>query len=265
MKGMGKVPTKQRRTSGRQAAPRRNVNLRAENRTAQYRPTERENNYNGRYYGGSYNDPRSYAARQTRRPDAGGAGYYDAYRPAAQRTYDGSAYRTTAQNTYDKTVYRTTAQSTYNRTAYRTAEPRSYGAYPAAPAERGYKAPERTAPAPERKILTREERLANKRKFRSRLRVIGVIALVFLMSAILIYRQTAIFGKNRQIESLNSDLNGIIVTNEGIQSSIDRSIELGNLESFAKNRLGMINPDSSQIFYIDMGAGDEVVKSSSSK
>ena len=237
------MPTKQRRPSGRQAAPRRNVNLRAENRTAPYRPTDRRNNYNERYYGGSYNDPRAYApardARQTRRPDLGGAGYYDAYRPAAQRTYD--------------------------RTAYRTAEARSYGAYTAAPAERGYEIPERptrTAPAPERKILTREERLANKRKVRSRLKVIGVIALVFLMSAVLIYRQTAIFGKNRQIESLNSELSGIIVTNEAVQSNIDRSIELGNLETFAKNRLGMVNPDSSQIFYIDMGAGDEVVKPS---
>ena len=254
---MGKVPTKQRGTSGRQASPRRNVNLRAENRTArQYRPTDRGNNYNGTYYGGSYNDPRVYAsardARQTRRPDLGGAGYYD-------------AYRTSARGAYDRTAYRTAQPGTYDRTAYRTAEPRSYGAYPAAPAERGYVAPERptrTAPAPERKIITREECLANKRKVRSRLKAIGVIALVFLMSAVLIYRQTAIFGKNRQIESLHSELSGIIVTNEAVQSNIDRSIELGNLETFAKNRLGMVNPDSSQIFYIDMGAGDEVVKPS---
>ena len=64
---------------------------------------------------------------------------------------------------------------------------------------------------------------------------------------------------------MNSEYSKILVTNEGIQSSIDKSIELGNLESVAKNQLGMVNPDSSQIFYIDMGIKDEVVKSSSSK
>ena len=97
------------------------------------------------------------------------------------------------------------------------------------------------------------------------MKMIGLIGFIFLLSAVMIYRQTAIFGKNREIEKLNNELSGILVTNEGIQSSIDRSIELGNLETYAKNRLGMINPDSSQIFYVDMGARDEVVKSSASK
>lgn len=85
------------------------------------------------------------------------------------------------------------------------------------------------------------------------------------MCVLMLYRQSAIFGKNQEIETLNSEYSKILVTNEGIQSSIDKSIELGNLESVAKNQLGMVNPDSSQIFYIDMGIKDEVVKSSSSK
>ena len=71
------MPTKQRRTSGRQAAPRRNVNLKAENRTArQYRPSDQRSNYNGAYYGGSYADRQRYAAaagteRRDLRPDWG--------------------------------------------------------------------------------------------------------------------------------------------------------------------------------------------------
>ena len=117
----------------------------------------------------------------------------------------------------------------------------------------------------QRKILTREERLENKRKLKARVLSILGIAVIFLMCVLMLYRQSAIFGKNQEIETLNSEYSKILVTNEGIQSSIDKSIELGNLESVAKNQLGMVNPDSSQIFYIDMGIKDEVVKSSSSK
>lgn len=116
-----------------------------------------------------------------------------------------------------------------------------------------------------RKILTREERIENKRKLKARVLSILGIAVIFLMCVLMLYRQSAIFGKNQEIETLNSEYNKILVTNEGIQSSIDKSVELGNLESVAKNQLGMVNPDSSQIFYIDMGIKDEVVKSSSSK
>ncbi len=265
------MPTKQReKMSGRHTAAQRNANIRTDNRTAQrYRSTNYRSNYDRTYYDrsrvnvGSYSSVRE-TARQGGRYDVNGSGYYDAYGKTAPGTYVGNAYRSATQ-TYDRNIYRSAPQS-YDRNAYRNAEPRAYdrnsygtyAPYPTAPAERSYERPE--APEPERRILTREERLANKRKFRARLKVVGVIAFVFMLSAILIYRQTAIFGKNRQIESLNSELSGIVVTNEGIQSTIDRSIELGNLETFAKNRLGMINPDSSQIFYIDMGAGDEVVK-----
>ncbi len=120
-------------------------------------------------------------------------------------------------------------------------------------------------PITRRRVPTREERLAYKKKFRSRVMSIMGIAVIFLMCVLLLYRQTAIFGKNREIEALNSEYNKIIVTNEGIQASIDKSIELGNLESIAKNQLGMVSPDSSQIFYVDMGAKDEVIKSSSEK
>ena len=85
------------------------------------------------------------------------------------------------------------------------------------------------------------------------------------MCLAMLYGQAAIFGKNQEIESLESEYGKVLVTNEGIQAEIDKSIELGNLESIAKNRLGMISPDSSQVFYVDMGAKDEVVRSSSSK
>lgn len=117
----------------------------------------------------------------------------------------------------------------------------------------------------QKKRLTAVEKLANKKKAKSRiLIVLGIVALC-LMCIILIYRQTAIFGMNQEINKLNSEYNAAIVTNEGVQASIDRSVELGNLETVAKNELGMVEPDSSHVFYIDMGAKDEVVKSLKNK
>ncbi len=159
------------------------------------------------------------------------------------------------------------------RTSYGPAvDNRSYGAAPQYPPlrtperQRGYAPSVYDRPQTvKRRVLDHDQRMANRKKVRARLRTIAAVAVVFLLSAFMIYRQTAIFEKNREIESLTDKYNGILVTNEGIQSGIDRSIELGNLESVAKNQLGMINPDSSQIFYVDMGAKDEVVKSSSSR
>lgn len=109
--------------------------------------------------------------------------------------------------------------------------------------------------------MSYEERAAAGRKAKTRVCYIAAVAVVFLMAAFLIYRHTAIFGMNREINSLNSEYNNILVTNEDIQSNINKSVELGNLESVAKNELGMISPDSSQIFYIDMRNRDEVIKS----
>lgn len=94
---------------------------------------------------------------------------------------------------------------------------------------------------------------------KSRLFYCCVVAIMFILGAILIYRQTAIFSRNQEIDKLNTEYNNILVTNEEIQSNINKSVELGNLESVAKNELGMISPDSSQVFYIDMGNRDEVV------
>lgn len=141
------------------------------------------------------------------------------------------------------------------REQVRTYAPGNYAAAPA---------PVRTA-EPKVRVLTEGERRANKRKFKARIKAIAAIGIIFFMCLAMLYGQAAIFGKNQEIESLESEYGKVLVTNEGIQAEIDKSIELGNLESIAKNRLGMISPDSSQVFYVDMGAKDEVVRSSSSK
>lgn len=111
------------------------------------------------------------------------------------------------------------------------------------------------------KNASKTDREATLNMAKKRVYYILVVAAVFFMSAIMIYRHTAIFGMNREIDKLSDEYNNIMVTNEEIRANINKSVELGNLESIAKNELGMISPSSSQVFYVDMENSDEVVKS----
>ncbi len=272
------MPTKQRETYRRQSAPNRNYSYRNEYRAAA--PSRYDNRYQEQRRADSQrrvNNQRDARAAQTysrSRYD------YNA-QTADSRRYSGGSYN--GAGVYDRygydrgTGYSASVRPYSERDARGTdyAAPR-YGAYTGytqtAPPRREYSDPTRErryetreSQPEQRRVLTREQREERREKVRSRLKMIGLILVLSLMSLVMIYRQTAIFGKGREIDSLNTTLSEILVKNEGIQSNIDRSIELGNLETYAKNRLGMINPDSSQVFYVDMGAKDEVVKSSSSK
>ena len=194
--------------------------------------------------------------------------YSDSRTSYAPRSYTGSETSYAPRSYTDSRTGYTSRSYTDNRTGYTAREyayapreqVRTYASenYAAAPA------PARTA-EPKVRVLTEGERRANKRKFKARIKAIAAIGIIFFMCLAMLYGQAAIFGKNQEIESLESEYSKVLVTNEGIQAEIDKSIELGNLESIAKNRLGMISPDSSQVFYVDMGAKDEVVRSSSSK
>ena len=274
----GKVPEKQKTAYRRQAPLSQSRNYRAETRgTSSYggaygAPRYQENmNYrypginsteirNTQYAGterlrtGSYESRKSYRAQ---------SGVYQEKRPSSNRR--GNSTVNIQDKSYMRGYYPPVYTAPSERPMANGMRTSSVSVY-----ERplGYTGGTTvTVPGSEvqRKILTREERLENKRKLKARVLSILGIAVIFLMCVLMLYRQSAIFGKNQEIETLNSEYSKILVTNEGIQSSIDKSIELGNLESVAKNQLGMDNPDSSQIFYIDMGIKDEVVKSSSSK
>lgn len=86
------------------------------------------------------------------------------------------------------------------------------------------------------------------------------IALVVGMCMLMLYRYAAILESNDKIQKLTAEIADIEAKNQAIQAKIDRGLELGNLEEYATGQLGMIRPDSSQMFYIDMQLGDETPK-----
>ncbi len=91
----------------------------------------------------------------------------------------------------------------------------------------------------------------------------GKVFFVFVLACILVYRHTSLLEINQEIGDLQSQYADINTENEAIQSNIDQMIELGNLEDYAINNLGMVKPDSSQIFYVDMNMTDRTVTSRS--
>lgn len=83
------------------------------------------------------------------------------------------------------------------------------------------------------------------------------IALVVGMCMLMLYRYAAILESSDRIEKLHAEVAALEAKNQAIQSKIDRGLELGALEAYATGQLGMIRPDNSQMFYIDMQLGDE--------
>lgn len=92
---------------------------------------------------------------------------------------------------------------------------------------------------------------------RKALQTLGRIGVVFVMCCLMIYRYTLILESNEKITKLGSDLAAAEYQNQSIQAKIDRALELGTLEEYATGKLGMIRPDQSQIFYVDVQMGDE--------
>lgn len=172
-------------------------------------------------------------------------GGYEAPMRSYRESSGGVGLDTGISRTYSQTAYRSTAIAGQRYTA---ADELTRGRRASAGVIT--RRPEASAQA------RREEAI---KTAKSRLFYCCVVAIMFILGAVLIYRQTAIFSRNQEIDKLNTEYNNILVTNEEIQSNINKSVELGNLESVAKNELGMISPDSSQVFYIDMGNRDEVV------
>lgn len=109
----------------------------------------------------------------------------------------------------------------------------------------------------------KREKAAAKKTRKSRAVFMGKVFFVFVLACILVYRHTSLLEINQEIGDLQSQYADINTENEAIQSNIDQMIELGNLEDYAINNLGMVKPDSSQIFYVDMNMTDRTVTSRS--
>lgn len=87
-------------------------------------------------------------------------------------------------------------------------------------------------------------------------RVFAFVAALAALCFVVIYRQTVILESNQEIKRLEKEYAALLSSNQAMQSKIDIWLEMGEVEKYAKEELGMIKPETNQIFYIDMDMED---------
>ncbi|MBO5363984.1 MAG: septum formation initiator family protein [Clostridia bacterium] len=143
----------------------------------------------------------------------------------------------------------TTARATVSVPDYT----RSYPAYP--PFSRPLPTAKPRTVTPE-KQETKTQNVARKKRL---LRTFSFIAGVFVMCFMMIYRYAMILETNDRITKLNQQIAELESANQFLEAKLDRALELGTLETYATEELGMIRPDTSQMFYVDVTMEDTTV------
>ncbi len=124
--------------------------------------------------------------------------------------------------------------------------------------------PRRVAPQPVRRrpeVETvpkqRSEGRAHRKQKAEVIRLFWCVAGVFALCFLMLYRYSMILESNDQIAKLNAQCAEIVMTNQAMQTKIDRALELGSLEKYATEQLGMVHLDGAQVFYINMQMEDQ--------
>lgn len=158
---------------------------------------------------------------------------------------------TTPQRRTEPRNYRSVYTGNYNRTASSAA--RKYD-YPLSYPRHSVQRPEIQKPKPVEKAAVKTVGKAKGRKLT--FKVFSRVAFIFAMCCVLLYRNAVILESNDKITKLKSELAAAESSKQAVQAKIDKGLELGKLENYAKTNLGMVYPDNSQILYIDMQLGN---------
>lgn len=94
---------------------------------------------------------------------------------------------------------------------------------------------------------------ADKRKMR---RVVTASVVVFMAAMVILCRYVSILNGNRTISDLEKQYNEVMSQNQAMQVKIDGKLEKGEIEKIAREELGMMAPESYQVFYIQMDMQD---------
>lgn len=115
--------------------------------------------------------------------------------------------------------------------------------------------------APKPSVVEKERsRTYQKAKKKQILRTFCQIAGVFIMCSLMIYRYAMILETNDKISKLNQKVASMEYDNQFLAAKLDSALELGALESYATEELGMMRPETSQVFYVDINMGDTMVE-----
>ncbi len=149
-----------------------------------------------------------------------------------------------SRNIYEDRVYSSRKLYSNISTAYEI--PMTYPERVKTPSSRPVQTP---------KVQPSKEKTANYTK-QGLIRVCSMVMLLVVLCCTVIYRYAIILENNQEIKALEKEYEAIISENQVMQGKIDRYLEMGEVEKIAREELGMMKPESYQIFYIDMDMQD---------
>jgi len=108
---------------------------------------------------------------------------------------------------------------------------------------------------------TKQQVAQRQAKLLSMAKILLVASLAFLV----LYRGVIITDTCNAVEQKQNTLNALITSNEKLQVEIDRSLDLDNIETIARDQLGMRRAEKYQTIYIDLEQVDYVEKTAKSE
>jgi cell division protein FtsL len=102
-----------------------------------------------------------------------------------------------------------------------------------------------------KRIKTRKNKKTNT-ALRAKLKIIGMIVMIFIFSFLTISRFTVIISMSADVRSIKREITNMQKENENIRVELARMDNIKEIENKAVTQLGMIVPEKNQIVYMDV-------------
>ena len=109
---------------------------------------------------------------------------------------------------------------------------------------------------PKQENTKKKKQLTTIKNKKRLLKAAACVAALFVLCITVIFRYSIILSQNQSIKQLEKDYDHMLAANQAMQAKIDKKLEIGEIEKYAKENLGMMKAQSYQMYYIDMNMTD---------
>ncbi len=113
-------------------------------------------------------------------------------------------------------------------------------------------------PVVKQKSKKKKVKVNKKKLLQHKIKIFSSIGIMFAIMFAISYRYSFINQQYNNIRGLKKEYNAIQTTNDQIAIGIQNSLDLTQIERYAKDKLGMQKPLASQIKYLDIQKEDKV-------
>lgn len=109
------------------------------------------------------------------------------------------------------------------------------------------------------------EKYSKKKRIRgnSKIRFLLFIIMIFTLGMILLFQHSRINTVNREILALEKEVKEVQMTNDAKEGRLLSGLDLNYIENYAKDNLGMVEPQNEQYTYLAVNNENTVAENSS--